>query len=196
MARVALRRCHGLAKVGLPFRHRRWTIATPAPRPLRRNQAITAPEVRVVDTDGNQLGILPRLQTLLVAEEAGLDLVEIQPNATPPVCRVVDFGKYRFELQKKEHAQRRSQHRTELKEIQIRPTIGSSDLAIKVRHIHEFLAAGNRVKVVVRFRGRELSHPEIAKSLVAGVIEGLPAGCSVEQPPRQEGKQMVLVLKP
>lgn len=170
-------------------------IVTLVDRSTRTNLAITAHQVRVIAADGSQIGIHSRHAALTMAQEAGLDLVEVQPNAEPPVCRIVDFGRYRFEAQKKAQDARKSQRRHSVKEIQLRPSIQKADREVKVRHVREFLSAGDRVRIVVRFKGREVSHPELGRSLLDEVVADLPAGTVVEQAPRLEGKQMVLVVR-
>ncbi len=173
------------------------TIATPTEsKSHRRNLEIRVPRVRVIDAEGAQLGILTRDEALRLAEESGMDLVEIQPTADPPVCRIMDFGKFRFEQQKKAQAAKKRQKQVEIKELKFRPTTDVGDYQIKMRNLFRFLEEGDRVKVNIRFRGREMSHQELgyelAKKIQADVVEqGV-----IEQFPRLEGRQMIMMIAP
>lgn len=154
------------------------------------------PRVRVIDAEGAQLGILSRDEALRIAEESAMDLVEIQPMADPPVCRIMDFGKFRFEQQKKAQAAKKKQKQVEIKELKFRPTTDVGDYQIKMRNLFRFLEEGDRVKVNIRFRGREMAHQELgyelAKKIQADVVEqGV-----IEQFPRLEGRQMVMMIAP
>ncbi|HJU25511.1 MAG TPA: translation initiation factor IF-3 [Rhodanobacteraceae bacterium] len=162
----------------------------------RRNQEIRVPRVRVIGADGEQVGILDRDAALNMAEEAGLDLVEIQPNADPPVCRVMDFGKFKFEQQKKAHAQRRRTRQVEIKEMKFRPTTDVGDYNIKLRNMQRFLAEGDKVKVNIRFRGREMSHQELGIALAKRIEKDIVEDGVVEQFPRLEGRQMTMMIGP
>lgn len=162
----------------------------------RRNHEIRVPEVRVIDAEGEQVGIVERDKALALAEEAGLDLVEIQPNAEPPVCRIMDFGRFRFEAQKKAQAARKKQKQTELKEVKFRPNTDSGDYAIKMRNVRRFLEDGNKVKVTIRFRGREMAHQELGRDLAKRVEEDLGDEGTVEQYPRQEGRLLTMMIGP
>jgi len=162
----------------------------------RRNHEIRVPRVRVIGADGEQVGILDRDEALALAEDAGLDLVEIQPNADPPVCRVMDFGKFKFEQQKKAHAARRRSRQIEIKEMKFRPTTDVGDYNIKLRNMQRFLAEGDKVKVNIRFRGRELSHQELGIALARRIEADIAADGVVEQFPRMEGRQMSMLIAP
>ncbi|HWG11449.1 MAG TPA: translation initiation factor IF-3 [Rhodanobacteraceae bacterium] len=162
----------------------------------RRNQEIRVPRVRVIGADGEQVGILDRDAALTMAEEAGLDLVEIQPNADPPVCRVMDFGKFKFEQQKKAHEQRRRTKQVEIKELKFRPTTDVGDYNIKLRNMQRFLAEGDKVKVNIRFRGREMSHQELGIALARRIETDIVESGVVEQFPRLEGRQMTMMIGP
>ncbi|HET7557989.1 MAG TPA: translation initiation factor IF-3 [Rhodanobacteraceae bacterium] len=162
----------------------------------RRNQDIRVPRVRVIGADGEQVGILERDEALAMAEEAGLDLVEIQPNADPPVCRVMDFGKFKFEQQKKAHAAKRKTRQQEIKELKFRPTTDVGDYQIKLRNMQRFLAEGDKVKVNIRFRGREMSHQELGIALARRIQTDIGEEGVVEQFPRLEGRQMTMMIGP
>ncbi len=165
-------------------------------REHRINQEIRAREVRLIDETGKQLGIYPVREALQIAEEHGLDLVEVAPNANPPVCRIMDYGKYLYERTKKEREARRSQKLTEIKEVRLRPKIGEHDMGFKIRQMREFLASGAKVKVRVRFRGREITHPEVARDLLDRIREALSEIAYVEQEPQMEGNTMLMMLSP
>ncbi len=152
--------------------------------------------MRVIDADGEQAGILSRDDALDRAREAGLDLVEIQPHGDPPVCRIMDFGKYMFEQQKKASAQRKKTKQVEIKEVKFRPTTDVGDYQIKMRNVYKFLEAGNKVKVTIRFRGREMRHQEIGRELAEQIQEDVGELGVVEQFPRQEGRMMNMMIAP
>ncbi|GAB3034227.1 translation initiation factor IF-3 [Oleiagrimonas citrea] len=154
------------------------------------------PNVRVIDADGEQVGIVSRDEALNLAEEAGLDLVEIQPNADPPVCRIMDFGKHKFEQQKKANAARKKTKKIEIKEVKFRPNTDVGDYQIKLRNILRFLEDGDKVKVTIRFRGREMAHQELGRELASRVQQDVGELGVVEQFPRQEGRLMVMMLAP
>lgn len=160
------------------------------------NEAIRAREVRVIDDMGQQLGVLSVREALEVARSRGLDLVEVAPNAEPPVCRVLDFGKFMYERAKKEKEARRAQKQIEVKEVRMRPKTGEHDIDYKVRDARRFLSAGNKVKVRVRFRGREITHPEVARDLLERVATELSDVGMVEQRPAPEGNSLLMVLAP
>jgi translation initiation factor IF-3 len=153
-------------------------------------------EVRVVDDEGQQLGILPIQEALRLASERNLDLVEVAPNAVPPVCRLLDFGKFQYERQKKEREARKAQKVIEIKEIRLRPRTGEHDIAVKVRQTLSFLEEGSKVKVAVRFRGREITHPEIARDQLDGFVERVGDAAVVEVQPSMEGRNLFLLLSP
>lgn len=163
---------------------------------LRVNEEIRAREVRVISSTGEQLGIMSLREALRRAEEEGLDLVEVAPQAKPPVCRIMDYGKYKYEQSKKEREARKRQRVINVKEIKLRPNIEEHDLQVKVRNINRFLEDGDKVKITVMFRGRELSHPELGKELldrIAGEVEGRAV---IEREPRVEGRNMIMILAP
>jgi len=152
--------------------------------------------VRVIDADGNQVGILSRIQALQMAEAAGLDLVEISPTAEPPVCRVMDFGKFLFEANKKAHAAKRKQKQIQIKEVKFRPGTEEGDYQVKLRNLTRFLTEGDKAKITLRFRGREMAHQEIGRELLNRIQNDLSALGQVEQFPMMEGRQMVMLIGP
>jgi translation initiation factor IF-3 len=152
--------------------------------------------VRVINQDGEQLGIVPIAEASKIAEEAQLDLVEIAPNAEPPVCRIMDYGKFRFEESKKLQTAKKKQKQTQVKEIKFRPGTDIGDYKIKLRKLISFLEEGDRTKVTLRFRGREMAHQELGMELLQRVKADLEEYGTVEQEPRMEGRLMVMVLAP
>jgi translation initiation factor IF-3 len=150
----------------------------------------------VIGADGEQVGILSRQEALTMAAEAGLDLVEIQPNGDPPVCRIMDFGKFRFEQQKKANLAKKKQKQVEIKEVKFRPTTDEGDYQIKLRNMRRFLEEGDKVKVTIRFRGREMSHQELGYQKTQRIEADLGDEIVVEQRPRQEGRLMVMMIAP
>ncbi|HEB99476.1 MAG TPA: translation initiation factor IF-3 [Thiotrichales bacterium] len=162
----------------------------------RVNDRILAPEVRVIDENGEQIGILPIEEALERAAEAELDLVEISPNAEPPVCRIMDYGKFMFEQNKKQQSAKKKQKQVQVKEIKFRPGTDIGDYRVKLRNLIRFLQDGDRVKVTLRFRGREMAHQELGRELLERVKNDLAEYGTVEQFPKMEGRQMVMVLSP
>ncbi|PIZ34266.1 MAG: translation initiation factor IF-3 [Alphaproteobacteria bacterium CG_4_10_14_0_8_um_filter_37_21] len=162
----------------------------------RLNNEITSDSVRLIGSDGEMSGVVSISDALKMAEDAGLDLVEVSPNASPPVCKIIDYGKYKYEQQKKKNIAKKKQKTTELKEVQMRPMIDTHDLEIKCKAIHRFIEAGNKVKILMRFRGRELSHQEIGIGVLRGVQEQFKDTVRVEVEPRLEGRQMLMVFAP
>ena len=163
---------------------------------MRRNDEIDARELRVIGSDGEQVGVLSREAALRLAAEKEMDLVEISPTAVPPVCRIMDFGKFLFEANKKAHAAKRKQKQIQVKEIKFRPGTDKGDYDIKMRNLIRFLEAGDKAKVTLRFRGREMAHQELGVQLLQKVRQDLEAVGTVEQFPRLEGRQMVMVIAP
>jgi translation initiation factor IF-3 len=162
----------------------------------RINEDITAPKVRLIDQDGEQKGIVTRDAALSAADNAELDLVEISPNADPPVVRIMDFGKFLYEDSKRKAAARKNQKQIQVKEIKFRPGTDVGDYAIKLRKLTEFLQSGDKTKVTIRFRGREMAHKELGMDLLKRIEADLEEYGSVEQYPKLEGRQMVMVLGP
>jgi translation initiation factor IF-3 len=167
-----------------------------AEKDLRINEAIRMREVRLIDGEGNQKGIVPTIEALRMAREAELDLVEIAPQAQPPVCKLLDYGKYKFDLEKKTRESRKHQKQVRIKEIRMQPKIDGHDLDFKTRHVREFLDEGNKVKVTVRFRGRELAHTELGKVVLDRILEKLEGNFVLERSAQMEGRTMSLLLNP
>ncbi|GMO39572.1 MAG: translation initiation factor IF-3 [Treponemataceae bacterium] len=167
-----------------------------AEKGLRINEQIRVREVRLIEDDGNQQGILPTLEALRMARDRGLDLVEVAPQAKPPVCKILDYGKFRFEAEKKLRDSKKKQKLLKLKEIRMQPKIGAGDLDIKSKHVGEFLAEGNKVKVTIRFRGRELAHTELGVVVLNEVLKRIEGDYVVEKPPAMEGRFMSMILNP
>jgi len=150
----------------------------------------------LIGVDGKQVGVLPTAEAKRMAEEAGLDLVEISPNVSPPVCRVMDFGKFQYEESKRRHAAKRKQKQIQVKEVKFRPGTDTGDYQTKLRNLIRFLEEGNKAKVTLRFRGREMAHQELGFQLLKRVEADLAEYATVEQHPRLEGRQMVMILNP
>jgi translation initiation factor IF-3 len=163
---------------------------------VRINEAIRVPQVRLVDSDGSQIGVKPKDEALEYAYGKNLDLVEIAPNADPPVCRVMDYGKYRYEQEQKAKTARKHQLQIHVKEIKMRPKIGVHDYETKKGHVKRFLNARAKVKVTIMFRGREQSHPERGRDLLMRLAEDVKEIGQIESPPLQDGRNMVMVLGP
>ena len=162
----------------------------------RFNEFILSPKVRVIDGEGENLGVMYPREAMEQAREVGLDLVEVSPNADPPVAKFLDVGKFKYEAQKKANLARKSQKTQEIKEIKMRPNIDDHDYDVKMRAIHKFIGEGDKVKVTLRFRGRELAHGELGMKLLQRVQDDTAEGAKVEQYPRMEGRQMLMVLAP
>ena len=152
--------------------------------------------MRVVGSDGEQIGVMGIRDALAKAEEEGLDLVEIAPQADPPVCRIMDWGKFRFEAQKKAQAARKKQKQIQIKEIKFRPGTDDHDYDVKMRNLRRFIEEGNKVKVTLRFRGREMAHQELGRDILKRVETDMGDEITVEQYPRMEGRQMVMMIAP
>ena len=162
----------------------------------RFNEFIQSPKVRVIDQDGENLGVMYTREAMEQAREVGLDLVEVSPNADPPVAKFLDVGKYKYEAQKKANIARKSQKTQEIKEIKMRPNIDDHDYDVKMKKIHDFIGEGDKVKVTLRFRGRELAHGQLGMQLLQRVQENVGEIAKIEQHPRMEGRQMLMVLAP
>ena len=160
------------------------------------NGDIDVPNVRLIDPDGNNVGVVPTGDALQRGEEFGLDLVEISPNADPPVCKIMDFGKFKYEEQKRKNEARKKQKTIDVKEIKMRPNIDVHDYDVKMRSIHKFIGEGDKVKVTMRFRGREMAHQDIGMKVLDRVREDLTEEAKVEQFPKMEGRQMTMVMAP
>jgi translation initiation factor IF-3 len=162
----------------------------------RVNDRIRSPEIRLIGADGENVGVVTPARAMQLAEEAGLDLVEISPNAEPPVCKIMDFGKYKYETQKREAEARKKQHIIEIKEIKFRPGTDIHDYEVKMRAVNKFLSEGDKVKITLRFRGREMAHQELGVELLNRVSDDVANVAKVEQFPRLEGRQMVMMIAP
>ena len=162
----------------------------------RINERIRTTEIRLIGADGENVGVVTPERALMLAEEAGLDLVEISPNATPPVCKIMDYGKYKYETQKKEAEARKKQKTIEIKEIKFRPNTDSHDYEVKMKSVFKFLENGDKVKITLRFRGREMAHQELGRQLLERVAEDTKEHGKVENFPKMEGRQMVMLIGP
>ncbi len=171
-------------------------MAAPARDEYRINENIETSEVRLIDQDGEMVGVVAFADALERAAEAGLDLVEVSPNATPPVCKILDYGKFKYEAQKKANLARKKQRVIDVKEIKMRPNIDDNDYNTKMRKVHSFLAEGDKVKITMRFRGRELAHQDIAMNVLTRVRDEVGETAKIEQFPRMEGRQMIMIMAP
>ncbi len=162
----------------------------------RVNDRIRAPEIRLIGPEGENIGVVTPGRALQLAEEAGLDLVEISPSAVPPVCKIMDFGKFKYETQKKEAEARKKQKIIEIKEVKFRPNTDTHDYEVKMRNVIRFLEDGDKVKVTLRFRGREMAHQDLGRVLLDRVAEDVKELGKVESMPRVEGRQMVMMIGP
>ncbi|MCB5425908.1 MAG: translation initiation factor IF-3 [Sphingomonadales bacterium 63-6] len=162
----------------------------------RFDNFIQSDKVRVIDENGENLGVMYTSEAIEQAAEVGLNLVEVSPNADPPVCKFLDVGKYRYEAQKKANAARKTQKTQEIKEIKMRPNIDTHDYDVKMRNVNKFLLEGDKVKITLRFRGREMSHQELGMNLLKRVQEDVAEIAKIEAYPRLEGRQMLMVLSP
>ncbi|WP_299375147.1 translation initiation factor IF-3 [uncultured Kiloniella sp.] len=162
----------------------------------RVNERITINTVRLVDADGEQVGVVPTRDAMKRAFDEGLDLVEISPNAEPPVCKIMDYGRFRFESQKKKNEARKKQKIIELKELKVRPNIDTHDYDVKMRAAHKFISAGDKVKVTMRFRGREITHQEVGLEVLKRIETDLVEVAKMELRPKMEGRQMIMILAP
>ncbi len=183
--------------------HRRYPIArrphnAPPVRDTgpRVNDRITASEIRLIGHEGQNVGVVTPQRAMELAEQVGLDLVEISPNATPPVCKIMDFGKYKYETQKKEAEARKKQKIIEIKEIKFRPNTDTHDYDVKMRNVFKFLENGDKVKITLRFRGREMAHQDVGRALLERVADDIKEIGKIESMPKMEGRQMVMMINP
>ncbi|MGZ3536531.1 MAG: translation initiation factor IF-3 [Thermodesulfobacteriota bacterium] len=165
-------------------------------RDVRINREIRAKEVRAIDPEGKQLGILPVYEALRLATNYELDLVEVSPKSEPPVCRIMDYGKFKYQQSKKAHDAKKKQAVVHLKEVKMRPKTEEHDFQFKLRHIERFLKEGNKTKITIVFRGRELAHPDLGRNMLNRVTEESKEWGKVEQPPKFEGRNFIMVLAP
>jgi translation initiation factor IF-3 len=172
----------------------------PAQLPTREgprvNDEIRVPQVRLIDQNGQMIGVVSQREALIRAYDAGLDLVEISPNAAPPVCKILDYGKYKYEQQKKANEARKRQKIVELKEVKVRPNIDDHDYDVKMRQMKTFIGEGDKVKVTLRFRGREMAHQDLGLKVLERIRTELGETIKVEQMPRLENRQMIMVVAP
>ena len=162
----------------------------------RVNEDIDVPQVRLIGAGGEQIGVVTVSEAVVYADQAGLDLVEISPNADPPVCKILDYGKYKYEAQKKKNEAKKKQKVIDVKEIKLRPNIDHHDYDVKMRNMRRFLGEGNKVKVTLRFRGREMMHQQLGVNILDRVRNDVEAFAKVEQEAKMEGRQMVMVVAP
>ncbi len=160
------------------------------------NESITSPDIRLIGHDGEMIGLVTPSEGIRRASALGLDLVEISPTATPPVCKIMDFGKFKYEMQKKAHEAKKKQKVIEIKEIKVRPTIADGDYQIKVRNATKFIQDGNKVRVSLMFRGREVTHNEVGFAVMTRFQDALSEVAKIEVPPKMEGKQIFMMLSP
>jgi translation initiation factor IF-3 len=160
------------------------------------NDRIRAPEIRLIGAEGENVGVVTPQRGMALAEEVGLDLVEISPNAAPPVCKIMDFGKYKYETQKRESEARKKQKIIEVKEVKFRPNTDIHDYEVKMRNVFRFLENGDKVKVTLRFRGREMAHQDLGRQLLERVASDIEEVGKVENMPKMEGRQMVMMIGP
>ncbi|MFP4044521.1 MAG: translation initiation factor IF-3 [Rhodosalinus sp.] len=170
----------------------------PPPRETgpRVNDRIRVPEIRLIGPEGENLGVVPPAKALQAAEAVGLDLVEISPNANPPVCKIMDFGKFKYEQQKRESEAKKKQKVIEVKEVKFRPNTDQHDYDVKMRNVVRFLESGDKVKVTLRFRGREMAHQNLGRDLLQRVAEDVKEIGKVENMPKMEGRQMIMMIGP
>ncbi|MEM6728554.1 MAG: translation initiation factor IF-3 [Pseudomonadota bacterium] len=162
----------------------------------RVNDRIRAPEIRLIDENGDNVGVVSPSRGMQMAEDAGLDLVEISPNANPPVAKIMDFGKFKYEQQKRESEARKKQKTIEVKEVKFRPNTDTHDYDVKMKNVFKFLGNGDKVKVTLRFRGREMAHQELGRDLLLRVAEDTKDMGKVENMPKMEGRQMIMMIGP
>ena len=166
------------------------------PKGPRANERIRAPEVQVISSDGNNLGLISTKKATEMAKEEGLDLIEISPNASPPVCKIIDIGKYKYDLQKKTNKSKKKQKIVNLKEIKLRPVTDVHDYNFKIKNAQRFLEKGDKVKFTVRFKGREMQHTNLGKDLMQRIIQDIIKVGKVEVQPKFEGKQIIMIIQP
>ncbi len=166
------------------------------PRGPRANNRINSPEVQVIASSGENLGVLNTNEAIAMAKEEGLDLIEIAPNANPPVCKIIDMGKFKYDAQKKANKAKKRQKKIELKEIKLRPVTEAHDYNFKLKNAQKFLTKGDKVKFTIRFKGRELQHSNLGHDLMNKILEDIKLVGKIEMNPKFEGKQMIMVIQP
>jgi len=160
------------------------------------NERIRAREVLVIDENGQKLGVMPTREALNLARERGLDLVEVSPNANPPVCRIMDFGKYKYQMQKKMHEAKKKQKTIEVKTVKIRPRTDEHDMQVRIKQVRKFLEKGNKVKAIVMFRGREQAHVDLGEAQLLKIYDAVKDIAEMERKPKKEGRDMIMILAP
>ncbi len=160
------------------------------------NERIRAREVLVIDENGQKLGVMPTREALNLARERGLDLVEVSPNANPPVCRIMDFGKYKYQMQKKMHEAKKKQKTIEVKTVKIRPRTDEHDMQVRIKQVKKFLEKGNKVKAIVMFRGREQAHVDLGEAQLLKIYDAVKDIAEMERKPKKEGRDMIMILAP
>jgi len=163
---------------------------------LRINREIKAASVRVIDMEGGQLGVISLTDAMTEAAKAGLDLVEVSPTAAPPVCRIMDYGKFRYQQSKKVQVSKKSQTVIQVKEIRLRPKTEEHDLEVKIKHVRKFLEQHNKVKISMMFRGREIAYTDIGRKIMEGIKNTLADDCVIDQQPKLEGRNMIMIVSP
>lgn len=163
---------------------------------MKVNREIRTPKVRVIGATGEQIGIIPLYEALAMAEDQGLDLVEIVPTSTPPVCKIMNFGKFRYDQSKREKENKKATHQIKVKEVKLKPNIDVHDLETKIRHARDFLMSGNKVKVTCTFRGREMMHPEVGEKVMKQLCQELEEISTAESPAKMMGRMLLVVLAP
>ena len=186
----------GATRRGRPFQSNSGVSDIATDKPNRINGEITAPEVRLIGVDGEQLGIIKLAEAVRLSEQNDVDLVEIAPNAQPPVCRLMDYGKFKYQEQKRQHEAKLKQKIIQVKEVKFRPGTDEGDYQVKLRNLRRFLEEGDKAKVTLRFRGREMAHQELGMRVLERVRDDLLEISAVEAMPKLEGRQMVMVLAP
>ena len=163
---------------------------------MRVNRQIRVPKIRLIDKNGSQVGIVATQEAMSLAESDNLDLVEISPNAQPPVCKIIDYGKYRYQQTKKEKEHKKAQHQVKVKEIKVKPNTDQHDIQFKLKHAREFIEKGNKVRLTCMFRGRQMAYPEIGRRVIQQLIDGLADIATAEGIPKQMGRNMSVILAP
>ena len=180
----------------MPFHKQNYFQRRTKPKGPKTNERIRASEVQVINSEGKNLGTLPTREAIEIAKQEGLDLIEISPNANPPVCKIIDIGKYKYDLQKKANLAKKKQKIVSLKEIKLRPGTETHDYNFKIKNAKKFIIKGDKVKFTVKFRGREMQHTELGKELMNRIIEETKDIAKVESQPKFEGRQMVMIIQP
>ena len=180
----------------MPYQNKNYFQRRTKPKGPRINDRIRAPEVQVISRDKKNLGTFPINEAIKMAKEEGLDLIEIAPNANPPVCKIIDIGKYKYEAQKKANKAKKKQKKIELKEIKLRPVTEVHDYNFKLKNALKFLSKGDKVKFTIRFKGRELMHSNLGNDLMKRIIEDTKSFGKIEMNPKFDGKQMIMVIQP